>query len=428
MGKNFLCLVLMLCICLYLPAQLNESFNDGNFTVDPAWAGNTADWQVVPNSDVAAGAANSNTLRLNVATGSGATYLSTSIAGSWGFGQSWSYFIGRRAQAYTAANHVLIWLWASEANLLSASINGYRIRIGDDSGGDDIVLQKLTNGVATDIVSGAAALANNLTDAGFLLRVTRNNTGKWQIFTSTLPAVNGTGALATDIPNATNAGILQATATDNTYTVFDNGCTGFANVYGSGAAARAAQEFDQVQVSFQSATMPARLGNFTASAGDAGIKLIWEVLEESGVKDYEVQCSENGAAFIPVASIKAERRELYAFIDNRSRGQNRLYYRLKITDLDGSATYSPVISLLLKRDFNLKIIPGRVRGVFTMNHPSFSIACALQVRSLEGKLLQKLLIPPNTSHTSIDLSVLPAGCYSIALVAPREIFTAMLVK
>ncbi|HYC29354.1 MAG TPA: hypothetical protein VEB42_11065 [Chitinophagaceae bacterium] len=407
MRKDFLCLVLMLFIFLHVSAQLNDSFTDGNFTSNPAWHGNTSNWQIVTNSDVAAGAANSNTLRLNVASGAGVAYLSNSIPGNWGLAQSWSFFVGRRAQAYTAANHTIIWLWASDENLLLPSINGYCIRIGDDSGGDDIVLQRVTNGIATDIVASAATLVNGLTDIGFQLRITHTSEGQWKLFTSTLPAANGTGAVATDV---IAANILQATATDNTYTIFDDGFIGFVNAYGSGTAARAAQEFDQVQLSFTPVAMPVKLRDFAVSASGPGAKLIWDVFEESNVLSYEIQCSQNGLGFIPIGSIKAEHRNTYTFIDARNTGQD-LFYRLKVIDVDGSFTYSHIINLRGKTELK---ITGR--GRITISHSPTS--GTLSVISMDGRVLQKFLVPPNAAETVVELSNLPAGCYNIVLVTP----------
>lgn len=406
MRKDLLCLAAMLFIFFDAVAQFNDSFTDGNFTADPPWHGNAADWQVVPSSDVGAGAINSSTLRLNVAAGTGVTYLSAAISGNWGNGQSWSFFIGRRAQAYTAANYTLIWLWANDENLLSPVINGYRIRIGDDSGGDDIMLQRVTNGIATDIVS-AATLANGLTDIGFQLRVTRTNDGQWKIFTSTLPTLNGAGAIATD---AIDANILQAIATDNTYTAFDDGFIGFVNAYGSGTAARAAQEFDQVQLSFAAVTMPVKLKDLTASSNSYGTKLIWDVLEETNVLLYEVQCSLNGADFTSIATISAANKKTYAFMDVRNLAQNR-FYRLKIIDTDGSFTYSHIVTL--RSTTELKFT-GRGRVAFSSS-PHIS---TLSIISMDGRVLQKFLIPPNSTEAILNLSTLPAGCYSIVLTTP----------
>lgn len=407
MRKDFLCLVLMLFIFLHAAAQLNDSFNDGNFDNNPVWRGITADWQIVASSDVAAGAANSNTLRLNVAAGSGATYLANFLEGSWGSSQSWSFFIGRRAQAYTAANYVLIYLWANDVNLLLPSLHGYRIRIGDDSGGDDIVLQKVTNGFVTDLVATTAALPNGLTDIGFQLRVTRSSQGKWQIYTSALPAANGAGAIATDI---IDANILQASVTDNTFTTFDDGFTGFVNAYGSGTAARAAQEFDQIQVLFDNIAMPVKLGDFTASASGPNTKLVWTVLEESNVANYEIQCSHDGAGFASIGAIKAENQKAYAFIDTKHSGQNR-FYRLKIIDVDGSFTYSLIISLRSQAEFKITS-GGRITIASTLT------PCTLTVITTDGRVIQKLLIPPNAGTVMVNLRSLPAGYYTIVLITP----------
>src|SRR5690349_5047227 len=101
-------------------AQLNESFNDGNFSVNPVWTGTSSEWTLVVSSDVSTGAANSNTLRLNNAAVAAADYLSSQIMGSWGtFGQTWIFWLGRRAQAATNLNRSYVWLYASEADITS---------------------------------------------------------------------------------------------------------------------------------------------------------------------------------------------------------------------------------------------------------------------------------------------------------------------
>lgn len=414
MGKNFLCLAAMFCISVGLCAQLNESFNDGNFTVNPVWSGNVADWQVVASSDAGTGATGSNTLRLNVAAGSGATYLSTQVTGGWGPAQSWGFFVGRRSQAYTAANHVFIWLWASEANLLSASINGYRIRIGDDAGGDELVLQKIVNGAATDILVSASSLANGLTDVGFLLRVTRSSTGNWQLFTSALPSANGTGAIASDVPNAANANVLQGAVTDNTFSVFNDGYLGFVNAYGSGTAARAAQEFDQVQLSFTNNSLPVRLNNFNAASTAAGAYLRWDVLEETNVRAYEVQGSGNGIVFTTFGSIPAAGKINYGLVTAESN-----FYRLRIIDHDGSFTFSPVISLRIKTGGALKIIHDGGGGI-RIQHPAVPGRSMLRIMNAAGRLLEERSVPPNASITTLNVAALPRGWYVVEWISPDQ--------
>src|SRR6185503_9781454 len=202
-------------------AQSVDSFSDGNFTSSPAWTGDTANWTIVANSDVAAGATGSNTLRLN-SDDTSPNQLRTQIA-NWDVQQSWGFFIGRRGQAYTAQNHAIIWLYDNESDLLSSTVDGYRLLIGDDTGADEIFLQRMINGVATTILASSGAIPNGLTDIGFLVRVTRDSAGLFTLYTSTLPAANGTGAIATDQPNVTNVTVNQGGAIDTTITPAANG-------------------------------------------------------------------------------------------------------------------------------------------------------------------------------------------------------------
>ncbi len=234
---------------------LVDTFADGNFTSYPTWGGTTSAWSIMTSSDVAAGATNSNTLRLNFPTAvSGTQYLSTQRTATWGTSQSWSFWLGRRLQAATNANHSIVWLWANEANLVSSTVDGYRIRFGDDSGGDNIVLQSVTNGVATDIITSSGSVPNGLTDIGFMVRVTRTSNSVWTLYTSALPTANGTGAVATSLPTAANTSVNQGSVTNSTYTNFANGYFGFSAVHSSGVEARAGAEFDQLYFDISSSS------------------------------------------------------------------------------------------------------------------------------------------------------------------------------
>ncbi len=243
---------------------LYDSFSDGDFTASPTWGGNTALWTVVANSDAAAGATGSNTLRLNGPAVSQTDYLSSQV-GSWGSSQEWGVWIGRRAQAFTAANQAYFWLYANESTLNNTTVDGYRLAIGDDnSSGDKIRLEYVVNGtVSATIITSSGSLTNGLTDIGFLVRVTRSSTGAWSLYTSTLPTANGTGAIATNIPNATNASVLQGSATHNTVVPAANGYVGVAALHSTGANAIISTEFDQIHFT---ATNPTITGAATASA------------------------------------------------------------------------------------------------------------------------------------------------------------------
>ncbi|MGL2962850.1 T9SS sorting signal type C domain-containing protein [Flavobacterium sp. RSB2_4_14] len=233
---------------------LYDSFADGDFSVSPVWGGNTTLWGIQPNSDAAAGSTGSNTLRLNALAVAQTDYLSSQIS-SWSTSQEWGFWLGRRAQALTAANQAYFWLYANEANLNSATVDGYRIAIGDDTVNDEIRLEYILNGaVSATVITSTGAITNGRTDFGLLIRVTRSSTGTWEIFTSTLPAANGVGAIATEVPNATNANISQGTGLNNTLVPVANGYIGVAALHSTGANAITSTEFDQIYFTIPTGT------------------------------------------------------------------------------------------------------------------------------------------------------------------------------
>jgi len=253
---------------------LYDSFSDGEFTTNPSWGGTTGTWIVVADSDAAAGAVGSNTVRLNVPTVvAGTEYLSSQIS-NFGTSQEWGVFIGRRNQAFTAANQQYFWLYANEANLTSATVDGYRLAIGDDAGGDNIRLEYIVNGiVSATVITSTGTIANGLTDIGFLVRVTRSTTGAFEIFTSTLPTTSGSGAIATDIPNAANANLSQGTGTNNSLVPAANGYIGLAALHSTSLDARQTAEFDQVYFSIVSPTAAtATIGGRVSIARGNGLR------------------------------------------------------------------------------------------------------------------------------------------------------------
>lgn len=251
---------------------LYDSFSDGNFTVNPVWGGTTGSWTVVSDSDAAAGATGSNTVRLN-GTVAGTSYLSSQI-NSFSSSQEWGVFIGRRNQAFTAPNQQYFWLFANESDLTSATVDGYRLAIGDNSGGDEIRLEYIVNGaVSVNVITSTGSIPNGLTDVGFLVRVTRSVTGVFQIFTSALPTANGTGAIATDIPNSTNASVAQGTGTNNSLVPASNDYIGLAALYTAGSAdPLTTAEFDQVYFTPSAATAaPAQVSGRVTQQNGSGV-------------------------------------------------------------------------------------------------------------------------------------------------------------
>jgi hypothetical protein len=226
-----------------------DNFSDGNFTASPVWSGETSEWQMTTNSDVSTGASNARTIQVNPGNNNGGSYYLTTPITDWQSSQEWAFWMGRRFQLSGSSN-VEIWLYANESNLESNTVDGYRLMIGDGSGGHEIRLQKMVNGAQSggDIILSNLSIGSSRSDFGLAIRVIRSETGAWQLFCSTMPVSNGQGALPTADPttNTTNA---VGTGTDNTLIPIGTNYFGFKVNMPSGlnSSNRRTTEFDNIQ-------------------------------------------------------------------------------------------------------------------------------------------------------------------------------------
>ncbi len=70
----------------------------------------------------------------------------------------------------------------------------------------------------------------------------------------------------------------------------------------------------------------------------------WEVAQEIDLEGYEIQFSINGIDFEVLGFVSAQALHRYQFI-SPALNLSQKYYRLKMLDLDGSFTFSPIRSL-----------------------------------------------------------------------------------
>ena len=236
----------------YFEFGLNDSFADSDFST-PTWGGDVASFNIAANSTVSgltgSEANRTHTPTLNVASGSGSQYISTQIA-DWDQQQEWYFWIGRDGVGgapsdLDANNQQAIYLYANESNLESATVDGYRILLGQ-TGTSFIRLQRIDNGVGTTVFTSSTGIPTGLTDYGVSFKVTRSQTGVWTIYTSALPT-NSTTTQSTPTPNSCPedlSTVNHGSITESTYAPAANGYFGFLAVHDNTTEGRAAAEFD----------------------------------------------------------------------------------------------------------------------------------------------------------------------------------------
>lgn len=156
-------------VCL---AQFTDSFSDGDFTNNPAWWGDNAKFTI-----------QSSQLRLSAPAVTDVAYLS--LASQAMENASWEFTVYLDFDP-SGSNFADVYL-ASDQSILTTSLNGYFVRIGNTS--DEVSLYRQSGITKTKIIDG---LDSRVTGSSVLVRVKaiRSNTGSWQLFSDV--GVSGT--------------------------------------------------------------------------------------------------------------------------------------------------------------------------------------------------------------------------------------------
>lgn len=194
-----------------LSAQVAENFSDGNFTANPAWTGDAAEWEVLNGE-----------LHLNNPAPASSNFSYLSTPSTVLDNATWEFYV-RMDFNPSSANYVDVYLASSIVDL-EGSTDGYYVRIGNTS--DEISLYEATAGSGSEIIDGTDAMLVGA-PVDVRVRVTRDGAGNWELFSDT----SGTGnnfiseGTATDLTHSTSAhfGIkTRYSSTRNTWCYFDS--------------------------------------------------------------------------------------------------------------------------------------------------------------------------------------------------------------
>ncbi|MFN7118678.1 MAG: lamin tail domain-containing protein, partial [Saprospiraceae bacterium] len=155
-----------------LHAQFIEQFSDGDFISNPTWLGNIENFSVNPQGE----------LQLNHAApaANNTSYLVTNAPVSLNDSTTWEYYI-RLQFAASTTNFARVYLLANQANL-SASLNGYFLRIGGVAGNNDALELYRQDGTSTTLLLAGTAGAVGGDSVAVRVRVTRSKTGEWTLW------------------------------------------------------------------------------------------------------------------------------------------------------------------------------------------------------------------------------------------------------
>jgi hypothetical protein len=168
--------------------------------------------------------------------------------------------------------------------------------------------------------------------------------------------------------------------------------------------------------------LPLRLISFSGSVnGAAQIQLQWITAQETGTKDFGVEWSFDGTAFTRIGVVAAagnsvqNRRYEYTHTGPQD-GAN--YYRLKMTDEDGTFTYSPVCKVSrVAPDLGLKVFPNPFAATLHFlirAEKNETVVYALYDAGGRKVREHSFNLNKGNNQLSWDLQQLPTGCYLLS--------------
>jgi hypothetical protein len=182
--------------------------------------------------------------------------------------------------------------------------------------------------------------------------------------------------------------------------------------------------------------LPVQLESFTASVNKQLVDLDWVTHNELNVAAYFIERSYNGSEFKSIGQVKASGTNQgvlkYNYKDDITAvPATTLYYRLKITDRDGTYKYSPVILVKTQVSLSNQIIinpnPVYQGNTSVRFHSSFNGLTQIRIIDLAGKILLQQSFNARTGNNTVainNLSVLLKGTYIMQVINQYETMNA----
>jgi len=192
------------------------------------------------------------------------------------------------------------------------------------------------------------------------------------------------------------------------------------------------------QISITATSLPLTLTGFSAlhSGNDAALR--WTTASEQNTSGFEIQRGDNSSDFATIGRVPAaghsEGTLHYNYTDHLpATATPAWFYRLKMVDLDGAFTYSPILKFNVSSSgAGLSAWPNPFHGQLTvMLEAAEADKARLTIRDLSGRLVvgQDLSIQKGTNSIPLNsLSGLAKGVYLLNIISSRGQQTLRVLK
>ncbi len=164
--------------------------------------------------------------------------------------------------------------------------------------------------------------------------------------------------------------------------------------------------------------LPVSLVSFNAVWSNKGVLLHWKTNLEVNLSNFIIEKSNNAINFFPIGTVLAKKLNVgsnYSYSDP-STTIKKVYYRLKMIDINTSISYSALVEIKGSNIVSNKITlsPNPVTNTLTIDHAKAVAGATITITSDDGKIVVQQKIAIGSTQTSINTSGYSKAIYFIS--------------
>lgn len=170
-------------------------------------------------------------------------------------------------------------------------------------------------------------------------------------------------------------------------------------------------------LTYELTPLPITLLHFAAEARDnAFVHCSWATANEQDNAFFTVERSRDGVAFEDVGAMPGAGTSfttLHYALDDLRPYTGLSYYRLRQTDLDGTATWTDAVPVWIHAKEAVSVFPNPNRGQFTILRSGTDDALYVELLDGAGRLVRQWTLLPLQERLEVDLGLAAPGLYTL---------------
>lgn len=176
----------------------------------------------------------------------------------------------------------------------------------------------------------------------------------------------------------------------------------------------------------EASVLPLKLLSFEAQRSGKTNKIQWSTVNEINIKTFEIEKSSDGRTFFAIGKVvpgsnNGTSNQYEISDDQPSTAVN--FYRLKITNKDGSVSYSVIRIVDNSVSYSISVFPNPAKTILFLQIKSEKKTnVQIDIVTMDGKTIatSKAILLSGSNSRNINVTAMPAGTYFVSVKSTNE--------